>query len=81
MIIKPTANLVAVTTANSVANATLVRIQTGQVTTIEVKTAGDVYVGTFIMPANSVEILEKAATDTITATGGAANCTPVAYKS
>ena len=80
MIIKPTANLIAVTTANSVANSTLVRIQTGQETTITIK-SGDDFIGTFIMPANTVEIVEKAALDTITATGGAANCTPVAYKS
>ena len=79
MIIKPTANLIAVTTANSVANSTLVRIQTGQETTITIK-SGDDFVGTFSMQANSVEIVEKAALDTI-ASSASANCTPIAYKS
>lgn len=79
MIIKPTANLIAVTTANSVANSNLVRIHASTATTITIQTAAGGYVGTFTMPANSVEIVEKAATDTITSSA-AANCTPVAYK-
>ena len=80
MIIKPTANLIAVTTDNSVANSTLVRIHTTSATTITVKTSTGNFVGTFSMPANSVEIVEKAALDTI-ASSASANCTPIAYKS
>ena len=80
MIIKPTANLIAVTTDNSVANSTLVRIHTTSTTTITVKTSTGNFVGTFSMPANSVEIVEKAALDTI-ASSASANCTPIAYKS
>ena len=80
MIIKPTANLIAVTTASSVANSTLVRIHTTSATTITVKTSTGNFVGTFSMPANSVEIVEKAALDTI-ASSASANCTPIAYKS
>lgn len=79
MIIKPTANLISVTSADAVANSTLVRIQTGQATTITIKD-GDEFVGSFIMPANTVEIVEKGALHTITATA-TANCTPIAYKS
>ncbi len=80
MIIKPTANLIAVTTDNSVANSTLIRIHTASATTITVKTSTGNFVGTFSMPANSVEIVEKAALDTI-ASSASANCTPIAYKS
>ena len=80
MIIKPTANLIAVTTANAVANSNLVRIHASSATTITINTSTGDFVGTFLMPANSVEIVEKAPTDTITSSA-TANCTPVAYKS
>jgi hypothetical protein len=80
MIIKPTANLVAVTTQDTVNNSTLVRIQAGSLTTVAIKNASNTHIGTFIMPAGTVEIVEKAATDTITCSA-VANCTPVAYKS
>jgi hypothetical protein len=78
MIIKPLGQIVAVTTANSVANSNLVRIHTSTAITVTLaNTAGTI--GTFSMPANSVEIVEKAATDTI-ACSASANCTPVAFK-
>ena len=80
MIIKPTANLIAVTTADSVANSTLVRIHTTSATVVTINTSTGDFVGTFSMPANTVEIVEKAALDTITCSTSA-NCTPVAYKS
>ena len=80
MIIKPTANLIAVTTQNTVNDSTLVRIHTGSAITVAIKNAANTHIGTFIIPANSVEIVEKAATDTITCSA-VANCTPVAYKS
>jgi hypothetical protein len=79
MIIKPTANLIVVTSANAVANSNLVRIHASSATTITINTSAGGFVGTFSMPANSVEIVEKAATDTITSSASA-NCTPVAYK-
>lgn len=79
MIIKPTANLISVSSDNSVANSTLVRIHTTSATTVTIKTSTGDFVGTFSMPANTVEIVEKAATDTI-GCSAAANCTPVAYK-
>jgi hypothetical protein len=79
MILKPTANLIAVTTANACANSTLVRVHASTATTITVQTSTGDYIGSFSMPANSVEIVEKSATDTI-ASSASANCTPVAYK-
>lgn len=78
MIIKPLGELVVVTTANSVANSNLVRIHSSSATTVTIASGANT-IGTFSMPANSVEIVEKAATDTI-ACSAAANCTPVAFK-
>jgi hypothetical protein len=78
MIIKPLGEIVAVTTANSVANSNLVRIHTTTAITVTVANS-TATLGSFSMPANSVEIVEKAATDTI-ACSASANCTPVAFK-
>lgn len=79
MIIKPLGEIVAVTTANSVANSNLVRIHTTSATTVTVANSTGSTLGSFSMPANTVEIVEKAATDTI-ACSASANCTPVAFK-
>lgn len=78
MIIKPLGELVVVTTANSVANSNLVRIHSTAATTVTIAN-GSGTIGSFSMPANSVEVVEKAALDTI-ACSAAANCTPVAFK-
>lgn len=80
MIIKPVGQIVAVTSANSVANSTLVRIHTTTATTVTIADTEANVIGSFSMPANYVDIVEKAATDTI-ACSASANCTPVAYKS
>jgi NAD kinase len=79
MILKPTANLIAVTSANACANSTLVRIHTSAATVVTINTSTGNYVGSFSMPADTVEIVEKSPTDTITCSASA-NCTPVAYK-
>lgn len=78
MIIKPLGELVVVTTANAVANSNLVRIHSSTATTVTLANVGGT-IGSFSMPANSVDIIEKSATDTI-ACSAAANCTPVAFK-
>lgn len=80
MIIKPLGTLIAVTSANTVANSNLVRIHTTSATTVTVANSTGSTLGSISIPANFVEILEKHATDTI-ACSVAANCTPVAYKS
>lgn len=80
MIIKPLGPLVSVTTANTVANSNLVRIHTTSTTTVTVANSTGTTLGTFSIPANFVEIIEKHATDTIACTTSS-NCTPVAYKS
>lgn len=78
MIIKPLGELIAVTSANTVANSNLVRIHTSTAITVTIASSGNT-VGSFSMPANTVEIVEKAALDTI-ACSASANCTPVAFK-
>jgi hypothetical protein len=79
MIIKPLGQIIAVTSANSVANTSLVRIHASSATTVTVANSTGTTLGSFSMPANSVEVVEKAPLDTI-ACSAAANCTPVAYK-
>jgi hypothetical protein len=80
MIIKPLGTLISVTSANTVANSNLVRIHTTAITTVTVADSEGATKGTISIPANYVEIIEKATSDTI-ACSTAANCTPVAYKS
>jgi hypothetical protein len=78
MIIRVKGSAVAVTAANTVADATLVRIHATNAATITVANAGGT-IGTFNMSQYQTEFLEKTDTDTIAATA-AVSCTPVAYK-
>jgi hypothetical protein len=77
-IIKIKGATVAVTTANNVNTATLLRIYAADIATITQATAEAVAIGTFTMPAGSVSWLEKDATDTVASTASV-SCTPVAY--
>lgn len=76
MIIKVKGNAIAVSTANTVSDSTLVRIHATNAATITI--AGETN-GSFNMTANAVEIVEKLPTDTIAATA-AVSCTPISYK-
>jgi hypothetical protein len=76
MIIKVKGNAIAVSTANTVSDSTLVRIHATNAATITI--AGETN-GSFNMTANSVEIVEKLSTDTIAASA-AVSCTPISYK-
>ena len=76
MIIKVKGNAANITAANTVSDATLVRIFATNAATITI--AGETN-GTFVMAANQVEVVEKMAADTIAASA-AVSCTPVAYK-
>jgi hypothetical protein len=78
MIIKPLGQIISVTSANTVANTSLVRIHASNTITVTIASSGNT-IGSFSMPANSVEIVEKSPLDTI-ACSESANCTPVAYK-
>ena len=73
-IVKIKGDTVAVTAANTVGDSALVRIYAAA-TTLVTHTG----VGTIIMPADSVIVLEKGATETISA-NAEISCTPVAYK-
>jgi hypothetical protein len=77
MILKLKRAAVNVTTANTVASATLVRIHATSAATITV--AGNA-AGTFDMAINTVEIVEKSPADTIAASASV-SCTPVSYRS
>ena len=76
MIIKVRGNAINVTAANTVNDASLVRIFATNPATITI--AGSVS-GTFVMASNQVEIIEKGITDTIAASA-AVSCTPISYK-
>lgn len=73
-IIKIKGSTVSFTAANTVNDATLVRVYAAA-TTLVTHTG----VGTIIMPADSVLLLEKGATETLSA-NASIDCTPVAYK-
>ncbi len=76
MIIKVKGNAINVTTANTVSDASVVRIFATNAATITL--AGDT-VGTFNMAVNTVEIVEKQPSDTIAASA-AVSCTPVSFR-
>ena len=76
MIIKVKGNAINVTTANTVSEASIVRIFATNAATITL--AGET-VGTFNMATNSVEIVEKQPSDTIAASA-AVSCTPVSFR-
>jgi predicted Rdx family selenoprotein len=76
MIIKVKGNAINVTAANTVSDASVVRIFATNAATITL--AGDT-VGTFNMAVNTVEIVEKQPSDTIAASA-AVSCTPVSFR-
>lgn len=79
MIIKVKGSAVDVTTASNVSSATLVRCFAATAATVTIADSSANTLGTFKMPAGGVEIIEKAATDTIASTA-TLSCTPVSYK-
>lgn len=77
MAVKVIGSSVAVTTANNVNNARIVRAYASANTLVTVSTSADVTIGTFVMPGNTVEVIAKANTDKITA-NVSLQCTPIA---
>ena len=67
-----------VTTGNNVNSARVVRAFASAATLVTVTTSADVTIGSFIMPANAVEFIEKNPTDKLVA-NVALQCTPAAY--
>lgn len=80
MIIKVKGSAVDVTTANTVSSAKLVRCFAASAATVTITNDDGDTLGTFKMPANTVEYVEKETTDKI-ASSATLSCTPVAYKS
>lgn len=81
-ILKLKGSAVAVTTANTVSNAKLVRIHATNAATITVTNvddSGNTVAGTFNMSIGQVEYLEKDPEDTIAASA-AVSCTPISYR-
>lgn len=79
MIIKVKGSAIDVTTANTVSSAKLVRCFASSAATVTITNDDGDTLGTFKMPQNTVEYVEKAADDKIASTS-ALSCTPVSYK-
>lgn len=73
-IIKVIGDEIDITSANTVNDSTLVRVYATNVSTITVGSSGS-----FTMPAGSVTFVEKATSDTLTASNTAVACA-VSYK-
>lgn len=67
-----------VTTGDNVGSARLIRAYASAVTLVTVTTSADVTIGSFIMPAGSIEWIEKNPTDKLVA-NVSLQCTPGAY--
>lgn len=68
-----------VTTANTVGGSNLVRAYAAANTLVTISYANAATIGTFTMPAGSVELIVKDYTDTISA-NAALLCAPVAWR-
>lgn len=79
-IIKPKALEMDLTTANTVNNATLVRIYAASAAVITVADAAGANTGSFTIPAAAVEFVEKEALGTV-ASNTSVKAVSVAYKS
>lgn len=81
IVLKLTGPEVTVTTANTVSNSVLFRVYTptGSDALITIRDASNNIIGSMTQPGGFVEIIEKRATDTVSA-NTAIKCTPVAYK-
>lgn len=78
-LIKVTGSEISVTTANTVSGSNLVRAYAVANTLVTVALANTTTIGTFTMPAGSVELIVKDYTDTISA-NAALLCAPVAWR-
>jgi hypothetical protein len=78
-ILKPTSNVVSLTTANVLSNATLVYISASAAAQINVYTAGSTQYASFVLPANQWIFVSKNPTDTLSS-NVAVQATPSAYR-
>lgn len=79
MIVKPLSSELSFTAANTVNDAHLVRVYAAADSIVTIAN-GEGTIGTFTVPAGTVEFVEKNRTDTI-AGSTTLLCTPVSYKS
>jgi len=78
-ILKPLANNITLTTANTVNNARLVYVFASAASLITVTSNTNVVKGSIVVPPNNFVLIEKEQTDTLTA-NLAVSATSVAYK-
>jgi len=78
-IIKPLANTITLTTANTINDARLVYIFASTASLITVTSNTNVVKGSIVVPPNNFILIEKERTDTLTA-NLAVSATSVAYK-
>jgi hypothetical protein len=77
-IIKPSANAIALTTANTIYNSPVVFVSATSAATITVANSSAT-IGTFVIPANQYIFVAKNPTDTI-ASNVSVSATPAAYR-
>ena len=79
MILKPLSNEISVTSADTVSDSKLVRVYAAANAAVTINDISANTSVTFTVPGGSVEIIEKAFSDTIEANTTIA-CTPISYK-
>lgn len=77
-IIKPSANLISLTTANTVYNSAVVYLSALTAATITLANSGG-QIATFVIPANQFIFVQKQPTDTLAA-NVAVSVTPAGYR-
>lgn len=78
-IIKPSANVIALTTANTIYGSAVVYLASNAATLVTLTSNAAVVKGTFVVPANQYIFVEKLPTDTLTA-NVAISATPAAFR-
>lgn len=78
-IIKPSANVITLTTANTIYGSTVVYLASNAATLVTVTSNTSTVKGTFVVPANQYIYVEKLPTDTLTANVAIA-ATPAAFR-
>jgi hypothetical protein len=78
-IVKPSANAITLTTANTIYDTPLVYLAASAATLVTVTSNTNVVRGTLVVPANQYVFVEKLPTDTLTANVAIA-ATPAAYR-
>jgi hypothetical protein len=78
-IIKPSANVIAVTTANNVYSSAIVYVSATASAQVNVASNTGTQIGSFVLPANQYIFVQKNPTDTISA-NVAVQASPAAYR-